>query len=102
MAVEVLIKRKIKQGGHAKKLVPLILQMRALALHQPGYISGKTLCDLKHPGDCLVISIWETVDDWNRWEQNKERAHIESKIEALTGEETQYNIYAPMTASQTD
>ena len=62
----------------------------------------KTLCDLEHPGDCLLISIWETVDDWNRWEQNKERAHIESKIEALTGEETQYNIYAPMTASQTD
>ena len=102
MAVEVLIKRKIKQGDNAKKLVPLILQMRALALRQPGYISGKTLCDLEHPGDCLVISIWETVDDWNRWKQSKERAHIENKIEALTGEETHYNIYAPMTASQTD
>ena len=79
MAIEVLIKRRIKQGDHAKKLVPLILQMRALALHQPGYISGKTLCDLEHPGDCLVISIWETVNDWNRWKQNKERAHIEPK-----------------------
>ena len=102
MAVEVLIKRKIKQGGNAKKLVPLTLQMRALALRQPGYISGKTLCDLEHPGDCLVISIWETVDDWNRWKQSKDRAHIDNKIEALTGEETQYNIYAPMTVSQTD
>jgi heme-degrading monooxygenase HmoA len=102
MAVEVLIKRKIKQGGNAKKMVPLILQMRALALHQLGYISGKTLCDLEHPGDCLVISLWETVDDWNRWKHTKERTHIESKIEALTGEETHYNIYAPMTASQTD
>jgi heme-degrading monooxygenase HmoA len=102
MAVEVLIKRKIKQGGNAKKLVPLILQMRALALHQLGYISGKTLCDLEHPGDCLVISMWETTDDWNRWKQSKERAHIENSIEALTGEETHYNIYAPMIASQTD
>jgi len=81
-----------------KKLVPLILQMRALALHQPGYSSGKTLSDLEHPGDCLVISIWETVDDWNRWKQNKDRTHIESEIEALTGEETLYNTYAPMTA----
>ena len=98
MAIEVLIKRKIKQGGNAKILVPLILQIRALALHQPGYISGKTLCDLKNPGDCLVISIWETVNAWNRWKQNKERARIESKIEALTGEETLYKTYAPMTA----
>jgi hypothetical protein len=39
-----------------------------------------------------------TVDDWNRWKQNKERSHIESEIEALTGEETLYNTYAPMTA----
>ena len=101
MAVEVLIKRKIRQDIHGKKLVPLILQMRALALHQPGYISGQTLCDLEHPGDCLVISIWDTVDGWNRWKQNKERAHIESEIEALTGEETRYNTYAPMTAIQT-
>ena len=98
MAVEVLIKRKINQGGHAKKMVPLILQIRALALHQPGYISGKTLCDLENPGDCLVISIWETVDDWNRWKQNKERARIESEIEIFTGEETLYKTYAPMTA----
>ena len=76
--------------------------MRALALRQPEYISGKTLCDLELLSDCLVISICETVDDWNRWKQNKERAYIESKIEALTGEETQYNTYTPMTASQND
>ena len=101
MAIEVFIKRRVKQGEHAQKLVPLILQMRTLALHQPGYISGKTLCDLEHPGDCLVISRWETVDDWNRWKQSKERTDIEIKIEALTGE-THYNIYASMTARETD
>ena len=98
MAIEVIIKRKIKQGGNAKILVPLILQLRALALQQPGYISGKTLCDLENPGDCLVISKWETVNDWERWKQNKERARIDSKIEAFVGEETLYKIYSPMTA----
>ena len=98
MAIQVFIKRRVKQGDHAKKLVPLILQMRALALHQPGYISGITLSDIEDPGDCLVISRWETVDDWNRWKSNKEREHVESKIEALTGEKTQYKIYAPMVA----
>ena len=98
-AVEVLTKRKVKQCGNAKILIPLILQMRALALCQPGYISGKTLCDLEHPGDCLVISMWETIEDWNRWKLSKERVHIEINIEALTGEETHYNIYSPMAAS---
>jgi hypothetical protein len=32
MAIEVIIKRRVKQGFQAKKLVPLILQMRALAI----------------------------------------------------------------------
>jgi antibiotic biosynthesis monooxygenase (ABM) superfamily enzyme len=100
MAVHVVIKRRVKQGYQAKDLVPLILQMRALALRQPGYISGETLCDLEHPGDCLVISRWETVNDWNRWQHSKERFKIEKKIEAVIGEETQYNIYSPMVPRQ--
>jgi antibiotic biosynthesis monooxygenase (ABM) superfamily enzyme len=49
MAIEVMIKRRVKQGLQAKKLVPLILQMRALAMHQPGYISGTTLCNVERP-----------------------------------------------------
>lgn len=96
MAIQVVIKRKVKPGNQAKELVPLILQMRAIAMHQPGYISSETLCDLEHPGECLVISRWETVEDWNKWVQNQERAMINDIIEALTGKKTEYNIYSPM------
>ena len=39
MAIQVIIQRKVKQGRQAKELVPLILQMRACAMYQPGYIS---------------------------------------------------------------
>ena len=42
MAVEVLIRRKIKQGK-AEALAPLIVKLRSLATIQPGYISGETL-----------------------------------------------------------
>ena len=98
MSVEVMIKRKIQQGPQARKLVPLILQLRALATYQPGYISGKTLFNVENPADCLVISEWQTLDDWYRWLKSKERAEIQNKIDALTGEQTEYNIYAPMIA----
>ena len=96
MAIEVMIKRKVKQGHKAKELVPLILQMRAIAMHQPGYISGTTLCNLERPEDCLVISRWESIDDWNRWFHSSIRAEMESKIERLVGEKTKYEVYAPM------
>ena len=98
MAIDVMIKRQVKPGRQARELVPLILHLRALATYQPGYISGTTLSNLEHPDECLVVSRWESIDDWNRWRQSKQRTEIEKKIEALTGERTEYNMYAPMVA----
>lgn len=96
MAIDVMIKRKVKQGRQAKELVPLIMHLRALATYQPGYISGTTLSNLENPEECLVVSRWQSIDDWNRWRHSSQRIEIDKKIEALTGEQAEYNLYAPM------
>ena len=98
MAIDVMIKRRVKPGRLARELVPLILHLRALATYQPGYISGTTLSNLERPEECLVVSRWESIDDWNAWRQSEKRMAVEQKIEALTGEKTQYNVYAPLVA----
>jgi len=98
MSIEVMVKRKIKQGPGARKVVPLILQLRTLATYQPGYISGRTLFNVENPEDCLVISEWQTLGDWYRWMKNKDRDAIQTKIEAETGEPTDYSVYASMVA----
>ena len=96
MAVAVMIKRKVKPGDQARKLIPLILQLRALATYQPGYISGETLRNIAFPEECLVVSTWETLNDWKKWLNSKKRTELNKKIEKLTGEKTDYNIYEPM------
>lgn len=96
MSIEVMIKRKIKQGPQAGKLVPLILQLRTLATYHPGYISGKTLYNVENPEDCLVVSEWQSLEHWYNWMKSEKRAEIQSKIDELTGERTEYSIYAPM------
>jgi len=96
MSIEVMIKRKIKQGPQARKLVPFILQLRALATYQPGYISGRTLYNVENPEDCLVISEWQSLDDWHSWMKSSKRNEIQKKIDELSGEPTEYKIYAPM------
>jgi heme-degrading monooxygenase HmoA len=96
MSFEVMIKRKITQGPHARKLVPLILQLRELATYQPGYISGKTLYNVENPEDCLVVSEWQSLEHWYGWMKSEKRAEIQSKVDELTGEQTVYSIYAPM------
>jgi heme-degrading monooxygenase HmoA len=100
MSIEVMIKRKIMQGPQAGKLVPLILQLRALAAYQPGYISGKTLVNVENPEDCLVVSEWQSLEHWYRWMQSAKRAGIQDKIDELTGDQTEYSIYAPMVGKE--
>lgn len=96
MSIEVMIKRKIKQGPQARKLVPLILQLRVLATYQPGYISGRTLYNVENPEDCLVVSEWHSQEDWLNWMKSPQRKVIQDKIDVLSGEQTGYTIYAPM------
>ena len=98
MSIEVMIKRTIKQGPQARKVVPLILQLRALATYQPGYISGRTLYNVEKPEDCLVISEWQTLEDWYHWIKNKDRDAIQTTTDAETGAPTEYSVYAPMVA----
>jgi antibiotic biosynthesis monooxygenase (ABM) superfamily enzyme len=92
MAVKIIIARKVTKDKEAK-LLPLLIQMRALATAQPGYISGETLRNVENSEDYLVISTWQSVDNWNAWLASKQRAEIQEKIDTLLGQKTEYSIY---------
>ena len=93
MAVEVIIRRKFKDSAMAEKLVPLIVQLRSLATVQKGYMTGQTLRCLDCPGEYLVISTWNSLEDWNRWLHSEQRIELQDQVDALLGEKTQYRIY---------
>ena len=92
MAVKILIKRKIPHDK-AKKMIPLFRQMRSSAATQDGYITGETLRSLENPEEFLVISTWQSSEDWKKWLQSQERKKVQQKIDDLLGGETQYEIY---------
>jgi len=92
MAVKILIKRDVPQDK-AKAMIPLFRQMRASAATQPGYITGETLRSLEKPDEFLVISTWQSSDDWKNWLQSEERNKVQSKIDGLLGGETKYDIF---------
>ncbi len=92
MAVKIMIKRKVTKGKEPE-LLPLLLELRALATSQPGYISGETLRNVENPEEFLVISTWKSVEDWKRWAQSEQRSKIQEKVDALLGEKTDYSIY---------
>ena len=96
MAITVFIQRKFREKEKAAKLAPLIVEIRSLATMQPGYITGKTFRCLDCPGEYIVISTWNSLDDWNRWLQSKQRMALQKQVDDLLGEVTQYRIYEPL------
>jgi len=92
MAVKIIIKRSIPPEKSGQ-LMPLFKKMRSLAMNQPGYISGETLQNVDTPGEIVVISTWQTVDEWQRWVTHKERLKIQSQIDMLLDIKTEYTVY---------
>jgi len=41
----------------------------------------------------MIVSTWEKLDDWIRWESSEARAANEAKVESLLEEPTKYEIY---------
>lgn len=92
MAVKILITRTVPHDK-ARDMLGLFRKMRALATAQTGYISGETLKSLDEPDVYLVISTWQSVEDWNTWLNSKQRQEIQNQIDGLLGGRTEYQAY---------
>ena len=92
MAVKVFIKRQVPEEK-AREIIPLVRQMRSLATNHEGYISGETLRNLERPEEFMVISTWQSSQDWKEWIKSEGRREIQDKIDSLLGGETEYQIF---------
>jgi heme oxygenase (mycobilin-producing) len=92
MAVKIFITRK----GIDKNIIELTVllkKMRGLTLNQPGYIYGETLRRLDQPDECVVVSTWRSREDWENWFNSPERQSVQSEIDLLLGDTTEYAVY---------
>lgn len=92
MSVKIVIKRYVP-ANQAEELTPLLRDLRALATKETPYVSGETLKRVDGRGEYLVISTWQSLDDWNQWINNDQRKVIQAKIDTLLGEPTEYAVY---------
>lgn len=92
MTVKIFIKRKVTPSN-VLDLTVLLKRLRSLTLNQSGYIYGETLKRVDKSDECMVISTWRSIDDWNAWLNNEERMTIQGEIDRLLGEKTEYAVY---------
>ena len=93
MAIRVFIKRTCEDPGKEKELLGLVRKLRSLVPQQPGYLSSKYVKKTEHPKDIVAISTWDSSKDWQNWYESDERREIQSKIDAIPGVKTTYQIY---------
>ncbi|BHH83968.1 antibiotic biosynthesis monooxygenase family protein [Desulforhopalus sp. 52FAK] len=93
MSVKIFIRRKV-QEHNVLELTALLKMLRTLTLEQNGYISGETLGRIDKKDECMVISTWRSVEDWNRWVNDPKRIEVQTKIDEILGEETEYAMYS--------
>ena len=92
MAVKVMIKRHIKKGK-SKDVFALLNKTRSDAMNQTGYITGETLMSYNDPHRLLVISTWQSIENWLAWKDNKDRKANEAKLEQFLEFPTEYDEY---------
>jgi heme-degrading monooxygenase HmoA len=92
MAVRIIIDRKVKKGKE-KDFARMLRELRSKAMPSKGYISGETLRAQDDPHNYIVISTWQSLEDWKMWEKQPERKKIHARIEKLMARPTKTKIY---------
>jgi len=73
--VRILIERYCRTNKEME-LESLLIDLRAKAMRQYGYISGETIRDVDDPLHWVTISTWTDADLWKVWETSYERREI--------------------------
>ncbi len=92
MTVRVVIEREVEPGQEAR-LQHLMTQARSKAIRSKGYISGETLRAIDNPNKFLVLSNWNSVEDWKAWESNPERKKLQEDLAPLLLGREKLTIY---------
>ncbi|MDM8543803.1 antibiotic biosynthesis monooxygenase [Desulfococcaceae bacterium HSG9] len=92
MLVKVLVKRHFKMEK-LDEVIALLKKFRSDALDQPGYVCGETLIADGEPEKLMVISTWQSIEDWNNWKASKTRIENDAMLKIFQEQPTEYTVY---------
>ena len=92
MSVKVLISR-IVSSDQLAAVKPYMSELHTLAWRSQGYISGEALINKDRPEERIVISSWQSIENWENFQGLEECKQLHFKIDQILGKESQYTVY---------
>lgn len=90
--VKVIQERHCKPGKE-QELKKLLEEITKGALQRDGYWNREVLRSVDDPSVWLVISSWNSAEQWKGWRNTAERQEIISRIEPLLVEPARETIF---------
>ena len=91
MSIRIIIDRKVRKGKEGD-FAKLLRKLRSKAMFSKGYISGEMLRDRDNPQNYIVISAWQSVADWEKYEKVPETSKIHARIEKMMARPTKVKV----------
>jgi heme-degrading monooxygenase HmoA len=91
MSIRIIIDRKVRKGKEGD-FAKLLRKLRSKAMFSKGYISGEMLRDRDNPQNYIVISAWQSVADWEKYEKVPETSKIHARIEKMMARATKVKV----------
>ncbi len=82
MAIKVQITRNFKPGT-LDEASRVLIQARYQAMGMPGYIASETWSDIDDPNKVVVVSMWQSIDDWQRWHDSPQRGEFVTELSKI-------------------
>ncbi len=92
MAVKILIRRKFRKVDK-KDIMAMLIKARTKAMGMKGYISTETLVSVDDPYSYLMLSMWQTKEDWGAYRASPARQQFEKDSAKLLDGEPRYEIF---------
>lgn len=92
MTIKILIKRQFKNASK-KNVSEVIYEFRKLAMKEKAYISSESMYGCDDPNLILVVSMWKTKEDWDKYMKSPARVKAEKRCADLFEKPTEYESY---------
>lgn len=92
MTVKILIDRQFKEA-HKANDIRILNDLRIRAMGQTGYISGETLVDAEDNKKLVVMSVWNSIEDWETWKNSAERRTLETELSSCLEEPAKDRVF---------